>query len=190
MSWFADNVTAISAIDGLVEFVIAGVVLVGVRRRLSRVPRIAALLAAYFLIEAALSFNRAFVSFDPSGTLSRAVVLEIAGTIVIAVALVNVRRIIEAVVFVVDQATYRASEYHRARHDYTQLVRHRINNPLAVIKGAAFTLESDQLDPATRETLRRSIIDAAEILEEISLAPEREGVEEHELDAIPRSRRP
>ena len=84
-----------------------------------------------------------------------------------------------------DEATYRAQEYERARRDYTQVVRHRIANPLTVILGAAETLQAQLADPATTAALLQAVKDSAVQIQEASLEPQRGGVEEHDLDAIP-----
>jgi signal transduction histidine kinase len=186
MDWLADHAPMISAVDGIVELSIAVLILLGVRSRLGRVAPIAWLIVSYFTIEALVSFNRVFAVTDQAGTLSRVVILEIIGTVIVVFMLSNASRIVDAIAFTVDEARYRAAEYTRARYDYTQVVRHRIANPLTVIKGAAHTLDIGELDEEVRHTLRRAIIDAAQQLEEISLEPTRQGKEEYEFDAIPR----
>ncbi len=185
MDWLVDHVPMISGLDGIVELAVAIVILVGVHRRTGRIPGLAWIVASYFLVEAGVSFNRMSVFSDPDGSLSRVVVLEMLGTLVIIVMLVNARRIAGVIARVVDEARLRADEYERARRDYTQVVRHRINNPLTILKGAAQTLDATSLDDATRHELRLAIIEAAERLESISLEPTRGGAEEYELDAIP-----
>jgi signal transduction histidine kinase len=187
MSWVADHASIISAVDGVVELAVAVLVLLGVRTRLGRIAPIAWLIVSYFAIEALVSFNRIFTLHDPHGALSRAVILEIVGTVIIIALLANASRIVGAIAFVVDEARYRAAEYARARHDYTQVVRHRIANPLTVIKGAAQTLDVGELDEQMRHALRLAIFEAAQQLEDISLEPIRLGDEEREFDPVPRT---
>jgi signal transduction histidine kinase len=185
MDWLVDLTPAISGLDAIVELSIAVLIVIGVRRRLGFVPSVALLVAGYFVLETLLSLNRVFVETDPDGTLWRAAVIEVLGTAVIVTLLFNARWVVDAVTFLVSQAKFRAAEYERARRDYTQVVRHRINNPLTIIMGAAQTLETQTISDDTRRELRRAIIQAAQELEQISLAPERQGPEEAELDAIP-----
>jgi signal transduction histidine kinase len=186
MGWFFDHVTLLSRIDGLVEAIMAFVLLTGVRARVGRLGPLAWLVAGYFLVEAGVSLNRSLVDSDFATSMERIILLELLGTVLIVLMLARASHIARAIAYTIDEARMRAREYERARRDYTQVVRHRIANPLTVIKGAAQTLEAGELDEATRHDLRVAIIAAAEQLEAISLEPERAGDEEHELDAIPR----
>jgi signal transduction histidine kinase len=188
VDWLADHSPIISALDGVVELTVAVVIVLGVRARLGRVAPLAWLVVSYFAIEALISFNRVFVLSDRDGTLSRVVILEVVGTAIILLILANASRIASAIAFVVDEARYRAAEYERARYDYTQVVRHRIANPLTVIKGASQTLDIGELSEEMRHALRLAIFEAAQQLEAISLEPTRQGDEEHEFDAVPRTR--
>lgn len=80
------------------------------------------------------------------------------------------------------------SEYHRALRHYHDLVRHRIANPLLVICGMAETLRDiPDLDSETQEAMLQAIVDASVRLgSEALFDPQRHGIEEQELDAIPR----
>jgi signal transduction histidine kinase len=184
VSWILEHVATLSTVDGAIELLMVFVVLVGVRSRVGRLGPLAWLVAVYFLFESAISFGR--VLFEHDADLFRAyeMVLELVGTVVIVLMLARASHIGRALAFTVDEARYRAREYDRARRDYTQVVRHRIANPLTVIQGAAQTLDAAELDEATRHALRVSIIAAAQELEAISLEPTRGGVEERDLDAI------
>ncbi len=86
-----------------------------------------------------------------------------------------------------DAARYRAAEYERARRHYEQVVRHRLFNPLTVIRGAAVTLRDERVaDEQVRERLLQAIVDASDEIEDVSLVPERRDELERGLDAIPR----
>jgi PAS domain S-box-containing protein len=89
------------------------------------------------------------------------------------------------------EAEFDSAEYRRALQHYTQLVRHRIANPLQVIFGVAQTLRGlPDLDPPQRDELLRAIEQAAlDVGRETIFLPERQGAEESELDARPRSGR-
>jgi signal transduction histidine kinase len=186
VDWFAEHALIISGIDGVIELAVAVAIMLGVRARLGRIRPLAWLVIGFFFVESLVSFNRVFARNNLDDVLSRAVILEVIGTIVIVMMLANASRIANAIAILVDEAKYRSYEYERARLDYTQIVRHRIANPLMVIKGAAQTLEGDNLDEPTRHELRQEIIAAAERLEEISLEPTQQGFEEHDLDGVPR----
>lgn len=86
----------------------------------------------------------------------------------------------------VERARRSAREYDRARHDYEQLVRHRIANPLAAVQGIAHTLVArPDLPDATRLELVAALVDAADELARVSLDPLPTGPEEAELRAVP-----
>ena len=75
-----------------------------------------------------------------------------------------------------------ADEYQRARDAYLQLMQHRIGNPLAVLYGAARTMDDfPDLPPATRQALVRSMLDAASELADVSIDPVARRVEEQSL---------
>lgn len=85
-----------------------------------------------------------------------------------------------------DAARLRAEEYDRARRHYTQVVRHRMMNPLTTIKGGAQTLLVDRaIDPVTQARILDAMIAACDELEHVSLEPERRDELEHDLDAVP-----
>ncbi len=84
-----------------------------------------------------------------------------------------------------DEAEYRRDEYERARRDYEQLVRHRLFNPLTVVRGAAMTLKAGVPDDQVRDSLLDAICDAADAIQNTTLEPERRSGEEHTLDAVP-----
>lgn len=65
-----------------------------------------------------------------------------------------------------------AAEYRRALLDYTQLVRHRIANPLTAITGGIETMLARELDPGTRTALLQAMLQMAEELSAIALHPE------------------
>lgn len=184
MVWFCDHATLISLLNGAAQLVVALVLVIGARRRVGRIPLLAWLLGAYFVVNACMSLARSMLDTDVHQAVSWIVALELLGVVLLVLLLARASQIARALAFVIDEARVRAAEYARARHDYTQVVRHRIANPLAVIRGAAQTLERGSLDDITRHELRQAIIEASELLESISLAPERAGVEERELDAV------
>lgn len=85
----------------------------------------------------------------------------------------------------VRRAGRRADEYERARRDYTQVVIHRLFNPLTVIRGAAQTLQARELDEATRMRLLEAIVSASREIERVTLEPGRRRPEEVELQPLP-----
>jgi signal transduction histidine kinase len=99
----------------------------------------------------------------------------------------QVRRIVEATRARLDAADDRTEEYDRARRHYAQVVRHRVLNPVTVIRGTLITLRDDvAMDRETRVALCDAALAASDVIEHVSLEPESLGELEHELDAIPR----
>jgi signal transduction histidine kinase len=115
-------------------------------------------------------------------------VTDIALIVVLVLLARYARRLARASLATLDEARFRAEEYERARHDYALLVDHRLANPLTVIKGAALTIQAKPEDPVLTEKLAGAIADAADVVANVSLSPQRQGVEEHELDAVPHVR--
>jgi signal transduction histidine kinase len=144
-------------------------------------------LGTYFLLR---SVSRLIDVLDPVAT-RRNLALDVGLDLMLATSLVVVLFTIEAVLRGLaareDAARYRAAEYARARRHYTQVVRHRMMNPIQAIKGGAQTLQrtGHPVDPGVRDQLLQVIVDAASELETVSLVPERRDELERDLDAVP-----
>lgn len=82
-------------------------------------------------------------------------------------------------------AEHAQAEYSRALLDYTQLVRHRIANPLTAVIGGTQTLLEINVDDATRRELLESMLESARRLEQVALHPERISREEAGLEPSP-----
>lgn len=84
-------------------------------------------------------------------------------------------------------AEHDSEEYNRALYHYTQLVRHRIANPLQIIAGMADTLlHNKSLDPTLQRDMLAAIEDQANLLERLSLFhPDLQGDEERDLHPRP-----
>src|SRR3954449_4358061 len=89
------------------------------------------------------------------------------------------------------EATSDSEEYQRALYHYTQLVRHRMANPLHIIGGAAATLQArpDML-AAERAVLLNEIYKQTKVLERVCLEPKIMHPSETGLDPMPATRRP
>jgi signal transduction histidine kinase len=84
------------------------------------------------------------------------------------------------------EATSDSEEYQRALFHYTQLVRHRMANPLQVIVGAAATLRARTDLPIDEHlALLDVIVKEAVVLERICLAPKIMDPSEDTLDPTP-----
>ena len=101
--------------------------------------------------------------------------------------LTQTRRLVESFRVEQDHARLRATEYERARRHYTQVVRHRVLNPLTIITGTLQTLrDGPTLDASTRTGLCDAALAASHEIEGLTLDPARRDELEHDLDAIPR----
>jgi len=100
----------------------------------------------------------------------------------------GLRRTVAGLRLALDEARLRAQEYERALGDYQRLMRHRIANPLMLVRGSALTLRArhDELPREQQELLFDVLDDAAGRLEQISLDARELSPEEHELDPTPR----
>lgn len=79
-----------------------------------------------------------------------------------------------------------SAEYERALYHYTQLVRHRMANPLQAIAGLAQTLEEHpDLPREQRLEMVSAIRDQASVLERVSLEPTHRNPVEHDLHPKP-----
>ena len=83
-------------------------------------------------------------------------------------------------------ATSDSEEYQRAIYHYTQLVRHRMANPLQVIVGVAETLRSrPDLPDADRAAMLDALLQEARVLQRVCLAPTIMHPSEQGLDPAP-----
>jgi signal transduction histidine kinase len=84
------------------------------------------------------------------------------------------------------EATSDSEEYQRALYHYTQLVRHRMANPLHIIGGAATTLRARPDMPAAERTvLLNEIYRQAKVLERVCLEPKIMNSSENGLEPRP-----
>ena len=84
------------------------------------------------------------------------------------------------------EATSDSEEYQRALYHYTQLVRHRMANPLQIIGGIAATLIAQpELASADRLNLLEIMSKQTKILERICLEPKIMHASEQGLDPVP-----
>ena len=82
----------------------------------------------------------------------------------------------------------RQEEYERALRDYRALARHRLANPLTVIRGGLETLRTQKLSRRQRDELIEVIAVEAARLESVALDPRANGDEERELRPAPGER--
>jgi signal transduction histidine kinase len=108
-----------------------------------------------------------------------------------AIELVILVLAVGAIVFALRHALrmrLRQQEYERALRDYRSLARHRLANPLTVIRGGLETLRSQKLSRRQRDELIEAIAIEAARLESVALDPRANGDEERELRPEPGQR--
>lgn len=112
--------------------------------------------------------------------------LHTASVLALLLLVVGTHRLADALRDSQEHAEHTGREYERALRDYTQLMRHRLANPLMAIRGGITTLQETELDEQARQQLLDMVNEQAKQLELVALHPEPVGDEEHELDAVAR----
>ena len=134
---------------GVIQLVLAAVVL----RNLGRFGRAVPWLAALMTFFALRGVDRLYVALADDEPVVFSAVLDGMVLVVLVLLLFGLERTVRGLRVAIDDADYRTAEYERALADYRTLARHRLANPLAAIRGGITTLREAQLDAATREQL-------------------------------------
>lgn len=174
---------AIDLLLAVLNLIVAIYVVVRSQHWLGRVALPAFALAIYFLLRSAAR-TVDVVTSSASTPVELLLDVLLVGTLLLVIT--TFEPILRGIGAREDAARYRATEYERARRHYVQVVRHRLLNPVTVIKGSALTLhDADRVDEATRRKLVDAITAACDELENISLVPERRDDLERDLNAVP-----
>ena len=143
-------------------------------------------LGGYFTLRSLSRFSDALLH-DGAEHATTDIMLDVLLAITLVLVITTLEPIARGIAAREDAARYRAEEYDRARRHYEQVVRHRLFNPLTVIRGAAVTLRDDRIaDEDVRARLLEAIVEASDEIEDVSLVPDRRDELERDLDAIPR----
>jgi signal transduction histidine kinase len=146
-------------------------------------PWLAALMA-FFLLRAA---NRFYVVFAGEEPVQFSVLADGLTVVVLVLLLFGIERMIRGLQAVENEAAVREAEYERALFDYRRLMRHRIANPLAAVRGGIQSLRDlPDLSPEDRAILLDSADEAVQRLEHVALNPRPLGREEAALEGRPR----
>lgn len=179
-------IEAINLAIGVIEIMLVGLILRGSWSIRREIPAFVWAICAFFTIDALVAINRSELMWERSETFILATMLDLISLVVLAYIFFNAKRIANVIISVSDQARYRKLEYERARREYTQVVRHRIMNPVTVILGATETLRAGALDDKElTERLLLAIDEAAQVIRDETLTPERRDELERDLDALP-----
>ncbi len=179
----------VDLIAATINFAIAVGVVWQVRRlRRFGLPPVVWAVAAFFLLRTFTRLNQQ-EGVPPLNNVTLEITLDVLTDLILVYMLLNIGKITRALLATFDEANFRAAEYDRALRHYTQIVRHRMMNPLTVIKGAAQTLKTGAVrDTTVHSSLCDVILRMADEVEQTTLQPERRDAREHELDAVPNAR--
>lgn len=171
---------------GLVQIGIVGFVIGEVLRLGVSFTRLACLLVLLFAVDGFEGVMRAPVLRGMRYHTVLEMALDVAAVLILIGVLLHSRGAVRAVLASLQVAAHHTREYERALHDYTQVMRHRIMNPVAVIRLAALALRDDAIQSSTaRQHLIDIVIESTRRIEEMSFDPKVEGEEEEMLHAIP-----
>ena len=137
------------------------------------------------LLCATRAFDRLVVTAAGVDAAPVLLVLEVVVLLVLVSLVVGATKIGRALERRIDEAEHAQNEYGRALLDYTQLVRHRIANPLTAVKGGIQTLLAIDLAEPVRRNLLESMLVSATELERVALHPKRVSAEERDLRPTP-----
>ncbi|HWC32521.1 MAG TPA: hypothetical protein VG709_05270 [Actinomycetota bacterium] len=167
---------------GCVEIVLAIVVLRHVARFARTFPWLIALML-FFVLRGA---DRIYAGLTERGSLG--LLVDVLVLAVLVLLLLGIEGTVGGLQAARDAAANREAEYARALADYRRLARHRLANPLTVIRGGVLTLKGKpDLDAETRERLLDTIDQEALRLERVALEPDAESEEEAGLRPRPRA---
>jgi signal transduction histidine kinase len=176
-----DTTELLSLVVGVLELALALVVGIRLGSHVRAFPWLAALIV-FFGLRAATRIYSAFAE-ERAETLTLPIdVLLIAALILL---IVGIERTGRGLVLAENEAQYREQEYRRALADYRRLARHRLANPLSVIRGGVIALKTLELSDEDRRKLLESMEAECERLEKVALEPEPAGAEERRLRPRP-----
>jgi signal transduction histidine kinase len=179
-----DAAELLSLLVGSLQLALA--VVVGIR--LGRYGRAFPWLAALMVFFALRGMMRIYQAFAGGVSETIALPVDLLLLAVLVLLIVGVDRTGRGLMLAENEAHYREEEYRRALTDYRRLARHRLANPLSVIRGGVIALKTLDLDQASREQLLDSMEQESERLEKIALEPEPETPEERALRPRPELR--
>ena len=166
---------------GALQLALAAAVLRHVRGFGRAFPWLAALMVFFAL----RGVQRLYAAFTDGGEQAFGLAGDLLLLVVLVLLLVGLDRTVRSLRLASDEAEAQAHEYGRALRDYRRLMRHRIGNPLTVIRGGVATLRELPLDPETQSSLLESIEEAVGELERVALDPAAASPEEQTLRPRP-----
>jgi signal transduction histidine kinase len=167
----------------VLELVLALIVLRHLGRFGREFPWLVALMAFFFLRSA----DRFFVAIAGDEPPAFSVLVDAPAIVLLALLLLGIERTVRSLEAMEDSAALRGAEYERALSDYRRLMRHRIANPLAAVRGGVHLLKDlGRLSEDDRRDVIDTLHEAVLRLENVSLDPSPISREERQLEARPR----
>jgi hypothetical protein len=166
---------------GALQLLLAALVLKNLRRFGTAFPWLAALMLFFFV----RGSQRLYSAFTDSTAELLGLLGDMLILTVLALLLVGLRETVRALEFALDEADARAAEYSRALHDYRTLIRHRLANPITVIRSGLTTIRDLDLTERDRESILAAAAEAAAELEQVVLEPQVVRPEERGLQPKP-----
>jgi signal transduction histidine kinase len=176
-----DASEVLSLVIGSLQLALAFVVGFRLGRYIRPFPWLAAL-TLFFGIRGAMRVYASFAGEAPEAVALPVDLLLLAALVLL---IVGIERTGRGLVLAENEALYREQEYRRALADYRRLARHRLANPLSVIRGGVIALKTLELPTVERAELLDSMEAECERLEHVALEPEPAGPEERRLRPQP-----
>ena len=146
-------------------------------------PWLAALMAFFFLRAA----DRFYVAFAGKETIAFSALVDGLAVVILLLLLFGLQRMIRGLEAVQNEAALREEEYQRALVDYRRLMRHRIANPLAAVRGGIQCLKELRNLPREEQMRLIDVAYAAVLrLESVALNPRPLSEDEAPLEGRPR----
>jgi signal transduction histidine kinase len=172
---------SVSIVIGVVHLAVAFALLASVRRSAAMFPWLLAL-AAFFAVRGLDRIVNAV--HDPPPIFGQLADAFVVATLVLL--LVGLPRTVTALRAAYDDANRQTQAYARALHDYRRLVRHRLANPLAAVRGGVQTLRDvEGLTAGERRLLLDMLHEQVLRLEHLSLEPHPAAPEEQGFHPAP-----
>ncbi len=172
----------LSLLIGSLQLILALVV----GRQLGRYGRAFPWLAALTVFFALRGVMRIYASFAGEAPEALAASVDVLLIVALLLLIAGVDRTARGLRLAENEALYREDEYARALADYRRLARHRLANPLTVIRGGVVALRSfPDLDADQRDELLDAMERETRRLETIALEPQPQSPEEELLEPRP-----
>jgi signal transduction histidine kinase len=179
-----DRSALLSLVIGLLQLILVAVA----ARQLGRYARAFPWLVALTVFVGLRGAMRIYAAFAGSVPEPLAVSVDVLLLAVLALLIVSLDQTARGLRLAEDEALSREDEYARALVDYRRLARHRLANPLTVLRSGTTALRSLDLDARQRNDVLDALEQASHRLEEVALEPEPLSPEERSLRPRPAER--